>query len=309
MKIKMILGLAILALAFTPAAKKASFQFKLEDGKVYSQSTEIKGVIKQTIQGQSQETKQTATVHMNMELHEDAESNSVYNVWYTTIGMSVETAMSGQNQSQAFGSDTTDMDQVDPTSLILSQMTDEKFKATIDRQGEVKNVEGLEEIIANALPEDSVRATAMQSNISSSFGDGGFSKNIETVSAIIPEGKVKIGSSWTKESYTATGLPLLAKNTYTLKSMENNVATIEIDSELTVDPDNASTNLQGLDAVFYLEGTRTGTIKVDANTGWVIDANMTDDITGSLNISPNAQMPDGMNIPMEVKNNITITGE
>lgn len=309
MKMKMILGMAIVTLAFTPAAKKASFQFKLEDGKVYSQTTQINGVIKQTIQGMVQETSQNATLNLNMELLEDSEDNSVYNVWYKNIGMSIESAMSGQSMKKEFGSDTTGMEEVDPTSIILSKMTDQKFKATVSRMGEIENVEGLEEIITGALPEDSASAAGMRGNISSSFGDGGFAKNMETVTAIFPKGKVKIGSSWTKESYTSTGMPLIAKNTYTLKSIENNEATIEVNSDLTVDPENATTNLQGLDAVFFLEGTREGTIRLNTETGWVREANLTDDITGSINISPNAQLPDGMTIPMEVVNTITVTGE
>lgn len=309
MKIKMILGIAIITLAFTPAAKKANFQFKLEDEKVYSQTTQINGVIKQTIQGMVQETSQNATLNLTMELLEDGKDNGIYNIWYNNIGMSIESAMSGQSMKQEFGSDTTGMEKVDPTSLILSKMTDQKFRATISRHGDIENVDGLEEIIDGALPEDSASAAGMRSNISSSFGDGGFAKNMETVTAIFPDGKVKVGRSWTKESYTSTGMPLIAKNTYTLKSIENNEATIEVSSDLSVDPDNATTNLQGLDAVFFLEGTREGTIRLNAETGWVLEANFKDDITGSLNISPNAQLPDGMTIPMEVLNTITVTGE
>jgi len=308
MKMKMILGVAILALAFTPAAKKTSFQFKLEDGKVYSQTTNIKGVIKQNIQGMVQETTQNATLQLKMELLESSADQGTYNVWYKSIGMSIESAMSGKSMKQEFGSDTTNMEKVDPTSLILSKMTDHKFQATVTHLGEVENVEGLEKIITDALPGDSASAAGMRGNISSSFGDGGFAKNIETVTDIFPDKKVKIGSTWTKESYTASGMPLISKNTYTLKAVEKNKATIDVVSDLSVDPENATTNLQGLDAVFFLEGTRHGTIRVDVETGWVIEANFTDDIVGSLNISPNAQLPDGMTIPMEVENTIVVTG-
>jgi hypothetical protein len=148
---------------------------------------------------------------------------------------------------------------------------------------------------------------AMAAQIAGSFGDDGLAKNLELTTDIFPEKGVKVGDSWTKEQFTSTGLPIISTTTYTLESVDRGTAIVNVKAKLATDPNNASTQMQGMEATQYYEGERTGTLNVDVATGWVTSGTLKDDIVGSITLAPNAEIPDGMTVPIEMINNITIS--
>ncbi len=304
MQTKALIGIAAIALAFAPA-KKIDFHFKLEKGKTYTQSTVVKSHTKQTLQGQTMEGDNVITGATNFKLKEEGKAGNVYEISYETIGMEIST----MGQKQEFNSDTTALAMVDPMSRVLSNMTNESFTANISLDGMVSDVSGLDEIIKKSASMAGPGSDQIAEQLASSFGDEGLGKNIEMLTNIFPKGPVDIGDSWTATKGTATGMPILAENTYTLSSIDGGVATLNLKAELKTDPENSSTDMQGMSAQYFLEGTRTGTIQVEVKTGWVTNAELTDDIFGSITLSPNAQLPEGMTIPIEVKNVITVTGK
>ena len=252
--------------------------------------------------GQTMEITTNATAVTYMELTESGADADTYQIWYGEIGM----GMSGMGQNQSFTSDTASLEMVDPMSKVLAGLSDKKFSAKITRKGIVQEVMGLEEMVKKAT-EGMPGGPAASEQISGSFGDDGLAKNLETTTDIFPDGEVKEGDSWTKTQYTSTGLPLISTTTYTLKTMVDGVATIEVSAVLETDPENAQTSMQGLDATQFYEGTRTGTLTMDVTSGWVTAGNLKDDIVGSITIAPGAQVPDGMTIPLEMINDITIS--
>lgn len=305
MKTKLILGLSVLALAFAPAAKKMDLNFKLEKGKTYHQTIDMNSTTKQTIQGQEQTVKQAVSSKMSMELKSEDPAGDTYTLTYENINMQVE---QGPNV-QTYNSDTAALETVDPMSRIFTGITGEKFDATFTKKGKVKKVSGLEGIISDATSGMGPQGQAIASQLSSSFGDDGLAKNLETLTAIMPEKAVKVGDTWTNEQFTSSGLPLILKNTFTLKGVKDKVATIAVDGTLSIDPANASTQIQGMDATYFMDGTRSGTIRMEVETGWVKSATFKDDIAGSITLAANAQMPEGLTIPIEMKTTTTVGGE
>lgn len=305
MKIKFLLGLSTLALAFAPMAKKVDLQFKLEKGKTYTQTTVMNTETKQSIQGMEQIIKQTASAETTMELKNEGSGSNIYSLWYENISMSIDQA----GMKQEFSSDTTALDDVGPMSQIFASMTKKKFDADIDLKGKIKEVTGLEEIITDATSPMGEQASMINEQISSGFGDAGLAKNLEMFTAIMPEGAVKVGATWANEQFTASGLPLILRNTFTLKSVSDGVATIEVNSDISVDPANSTTDIQGMKASYFLEGNRTGTMQMEVKTGFVITANIDDEIVGSINLESSPQMPDGMTIPIEMNSNTKLSSK
>lgn len=304
MKIKILLGLSILAFAFAPMAKKIDLQFKLEKGKTYTQNTVMTTETKQTISGNEQVIKQNAGTITKMELKETGTDVNTYTIWYENISMGIDP---GSGMVQNFNSDTTKLETVDPMSQIFSSLTGEKFEADIDFSGRITMVNGLEEIISGATSTMGDQAAMIGEQISAGFGDSGLAKNMEMLTNIMPGEPVKVGSTWTNKQFTASGLPLILNNTFTLKSVADGKASIDVKSNITVDPDQSSTELQGMKATYFMEGSRTGTLEMEVSTGFVTSADINDEIIGSITIEPNAQIPDGMNIPIEMKSNTAVS--
>lgn len=305
MKMKFILGLSTLALAFAPIAKKVDLEFKLEKGKTYTQTIVMNTETKQNIQGTDQIIQQTASAETTMELKNEGSDLNTYTLWYENISMSVDQG----GMKQAFNSDTTSLDNVDAMSQILASLTNKKFDADIDLSGKIKEVNGLEEIITTATASMGDQASMVNEQISGSFGDSGLAKNLEMFTAIMPGKTVKEGSTWTNEQFTASGLPLILRNTYTLKSVSKGIATIEVKSDISVDPAKSSTEIQGMKASYFLEGDRTGTMEMEVETGFVTSANIDDEIVGSINLESSPQMPEGMTIPIEMNSNTKLSSK
>lgn len=298
---KAFIGVALIAPSIV-LAQKVDMKLNLEKGKKYTQKTEVVNATKQTMMGQVMEINTTASSITHMELTEDMGKTDMYKIWYGDVGMS----MTGMGQTQTFTSDTSNLDTVDPMSKVLAGLTGKKFDAKITEKGMVEEVMGLEEMVKNAtaaMP----GGPQMAEQISGSFGDDGLAKNLELTTDIFPEKSVKVGDSWTKEQFTSTGLPIISKTTYTLKSVENGIAILDVVAQLETDPANASTQVQGMEATQYYEGERTGILDVEVATGWVTSGALQDDIVGSITIAPGAQVPDGMTIPIEMSNTITIS--
>ena len=290
--------------AFSPAAKKLEFQFKLNPNKVYKQETKLVSNTTQTVQGNEMQSKNVVTSTTYMEVKDEGDTSSIYSVWYDELSMQIE----GMGMNQSFSSDTSSLSSVDPMSSILAGLIEKKFDATINTKGKVTYVEKLEEIIESAVgTAGGAQAEMIREQISSSFGDGGFAKNIEMSTRIVPDKAIKVGDSWEVEQFTSTGMPLILTSTYTLKSVNDGIATIGVDGSLKVDPKNAKTTLQGMNATYYMDGTRTGEIEIEVSTGWMQKGSLTDNIVGSISIEANAQVPNGMTIPMEMNNETTIS--
>lgn len=304
MQSKLITILALAALAFAPA-KKQSFQFKLEKGKSYTQSTTMKSVTKQTMQGQTMESENTIVGALTFRLKEEGKEGNVYEVTYDALEM--ETAMMGQKQS--FSSDTAALPMVDPMSRVFAHLTGQAFTANIALDGTVSNVQGMEKILENAAAKAGNGADMIVGQLSENFGNESLGQSIEMLTAILPTEPVDIGDTWKSTTSGSGGMPILIHNTYTFSSLDGGIATFNVNSEVEVDPENSSMEMQGMDAQYFLEGSRTGTMKVEMKTGWLTEAELTDDIFGSITISPNAQLPQGMTIPIEIKNVTTVNGK
>jgi hypothetical protein len=302
MKTKLLLGIGISAIAVL-AAPKVELMLNLEKGETYAQSTTIESTVKQTMMGQTQEVNQKISATTYMTMMEEGSETDDYEIWYDGISMS----MSVSGQEQSFSSDTASLSSVDPISKILSGLVMNKFNAKITDKGIVKEVSGLEEMVEKAT-DGAPGGPGMSELIGGSFGDDGFAKSLELTTDIFPEkSKVKPGDSWSKTKYTQTGLPIISKVTYTLESVEDGKAEISVKANLETDPENTTTSIQGMEATVYYEGTREGTLTMDVATGWITSGTLTDDIVGSMNFAANAQMPDGMTVPVEMKNKVTIS--
>lgn len=296
---KLILVAAIGALAFTPPSK-TELKFDLKEGKVYRQNVTITNSTKQTAMGQEMAFSSSTSSTTYFEKKSTVDNGAEYEMWYGDMEMEFE----GMGQSQKFSSSDTS----EGMGSVLGKLTDQKFTAVINHSGAIEEVRGLEEMIQK-IGEEGEGGEQVSQQISESFGDVGLERNLEFGINIFPEEPVKKGDSWKKTHYSNSGMPIVVDNTYTLKSVTKETAEIEVNGTFSVDSDNATGNMQGMEATFFFDGVRRGTLTLDVETGWVVLGELNDDIGGSVTIAPSAQVPDGMTIPMELINKTVITGK
>jgi hypothetical protein len=116
-----------------------------------------------------------------------------------------------------------------------------------------------------------------------------------------PGQEVAIGESWHKKTSIVMGnLAMEVDNTYTLKSVEHGIATILVNSQLSLPEKNMETN--GMKVKVNWTGKQNGAMEVMVATGQVISAKTQQTIEGSMEGS-------GQSIPMSANGNISITSK
>lgn len=291
------------ALAFAPATK-VNLKFDLKEGKTYKQTVTVSNNTKQTAMGQEMEfSSATESVTYFKKAAAGNEENT-YDLWYGDMTMEF-TGMGSTNRISS-------TDTADGFGKFLGKLTEEKFSAVITADGNIKEVIGLEELVNKIASEsegDSSQTAQVMQQMSQSVGDVGLERNLEYSLSIFPKGKVKRGDSWTRKHYTSTGMPIIVENTYTLKEINGDRAVLELEGTFSTDEENAEGELQGMEATFFFDGTRKGTLTVETETGWVISGKFEDDIAGSVTVEPNAMVPEGTTVPMELITETVIIGE
>ncbi len=279
-------------------------KFELLPRKPYKQRTVITTITKQTVEGVKSENAQLASVTTTLipSGKRDGKGVPLYDLTYDEITMETRQG----EHILIVHSDTNRLRKVDPTSVILSQIVKKPFQASIDSAGFIREVYKLEGIVKAATVSASGIAEVYAKQYSESFGDNGLAKNLEMVTQIWPDTVVNIGDSWTNTQYTPTGLPIILENQYTLTEIKDGIGILDVNSSVKTDYENNTMNLDGMNATYTLKGHRKGRMAFEVSTGWVIEAELNDEIEGRMEIAPSFQIPEGMTIPIELENSILV---
>lgn len=115
-----------------------------------------------------------------------------------------------------------------------------------------------------------------------------------------PDKPIALGDTWTREENVSTDPTLTCTNTYKLAARQDGVATIESKGTLQHDP--AMTAGGHVTTVFgmrlKMEGTRSGTVKLDETSGTIIEARVTDSLKGELKGSDADEEDESTPIPV-----------
>ena len=162
------------------------------------------------------------------------------------------------------------------------------LSVTFGRDGTIKSMEGFDIDPASL---DMASAAMLET-----FNTESMRKMLEQSFGFYPAHEVNIGDSWeTTMTTTLQGMDTVSEATYTLVSVENNVATIGMVINTTMSSDTA-------ELTSSLTGESIGEMRLDIRTGMIIDSTASGTSTGTLSVQ-------GMDVQMSVDTTITITRE
>jgi hypothetical protein len=181
------------------------------------------------------------------------------------------------------------------------------FTVTVSPGGEIRRLEGVEAIAQHVrsqvtLPPD-LPEMARGGMLDDMFGESMVRKQIEQWMAPYQEINAKPGTTWVKHGADDFGMfETRFSQTYTLTSIEQGVATIVF--ERTFEPGaGGDVPMGAINARIEPQGSATGTVKMDANRGW-IDTMVTQvNMTSTVTIEG---MPPGMAMNMQITGNSTL---
>lgn len=155
-------------------------------------------------------------------------------------------------------------------SNMFYAMKGKSFEMKINNRGEVLSVTGLDELqqaMINSFGDDENVKQAMGQAFQSQFNEENIKKSFAQSFSIYPDKPVKVGDTWTKKM--SMGGPMAAdmNTTYKVKEINNGNVVLDLTSDL---------DMNGT------KGTSTGTMKVQPETGMVLDATLEQKVTAPM---------------------------
>ncbi len=272
-------------LVFTTFAYAQAYELSLnlKKGEKYDQLVSSQMQISQKISGQEIDINLAVDGLMSYRVLSEDKSAYTMEVIYKSMGMK----MIMPQMTMDFNS--TDEGKEDQFSKMLRAITNQPFEVKMAKNGKVLEVNNLEEIFNSSLSQfenmSAAQMDQMKSQLSQSYGTDAFKGNIEMVTAIFPDKKVEIGESWKSNTQLKSGFKAGINTTYTLQEKNEGYYLITGDAEIATEDTEELTQMNGMSMKFDLDGKMISNIKVDSETGWIIESVIRQNIGGDAFIS------------------------
>jgi hypothetical protein len=287
-------------------AQKVKPALKLTQGQTYYTISDISSAITQTFNGQEQNYNITASAKTSFKVLDI--KDTVYNleVKYENIGMRMQ--MPGMASALEFNS--AKQDTLDIPSTVLKDMVNKPFFVSLSKTGRVlavKNIENIMNGVFNSMTMDTTQKAQLKTQFMQSFGEKAFKGNLEQTMAIYPDAKVAKNDTWNVNTKAESVVALNVRSVYQLKDITDGYYLIHGDATMVMAGDAAIVQTNGMPIKYNLAGTITSDIKADKASGWIMEAKLKQNITGTLQIMDNPKVPGGMTVPMTIHTDIITT--
>lgn len=281
--------------------KLNEIKLNLSEGENYAQNMSTSMEMVQNFQGQK----------MNIDVNVNANFNNkvikVENGVYTLESNFelMEMDMKNPMMNMSFSSEKMDStnEMTSTISKVLKGMKEGKFTMVITEFGEIKSVEGLEEMMTKAIeaiPDVTPQVMSqINQQLTKSFGEEAMINNLTPSMNIYKTGIVKVGDTWTEENKMESTIPLNVNTTYTVKEIKSDAFIIEGVSELTL-ANSMLNSGQKMD----LNGDMTSSYEIDRVSGWANRVEINQDLVLTTTVVRGEEVQE---IPMTIKSKTLIT--
>lgn len=229
----------------------------------------------------------------------DKDQNTIILTTFKKVGFDTKSPQGNISYDSDVKTEPTDMGSA-MMANIFGSMIGQSFSMTVDKAGNVTEVTGMEAIFTNMIKSmglDTIPGGEQSiAGFKEQFSDEQFKKNFGESFNILPKKEVKIGDTWDiTTSSDMMGIEMNSKNTYTLKEVKDNIAVVDLVSDFNADKKEGEEGMK-------MDGTQTGTLKIDITTGMTIESNVTQTINSSQKMM-------GQEVPMKINGTVKITSK
>jgi len=299
--------IVIVLIALTSCkAQKTELELTLKEGAEYHQISDVTMDISQDYNGMKMDIGTTITGDMSFFVKSKNGKEYDIDVKYKRLGMSMKLPQG----KMEFSSENNN--QQDIYSLMLKEMANKPFFVKMTNKGKVvgvKNTDTLFNSLFKILPEtvSDVQKEQVKAQMEKSYGDEAFKGNLEMATAIFPDHPVNIGDKWEIKTELNSVAPSMITTIYEFLEDNKDYYLIIGNGKINSIDKDTYYETNGMQMKYDLAGTMTSTIKIDKQTGWFIEAIITQNIKGKSHIKDNPQIPGGMDIPISIITKMKIT--
>ncbi|MCK4665239.1 hypothetical protein KAU33_00720 [Candidatus Dependentiae bacterium] len=269
--------------------EKLDIKLKLKTGEVYEQETVLDQKITQVVMGNSMEMDQKITMKYNQVVEEvDADGNILFNVKYAAVKFIQKTAAF----TVEYDSDNPPKE-IPPMAIGYDALVGLEFKMKMNNKGEVLEVFGIEEMFKKmrdkfkkSLPDLSEEEfEKMMEIIEKSYGPESMVNNMKSMSGFYPDKPISVGYKWKVENKSGPPLPLKLNTDYHFKEKKDGILLITAQSTLESDPEAEPMEIGEMKMSYNVKGTQNGTIKLDQDTGLLIESKLLQKFEGTIKMT------------------------
>jgi hypothetical protein len=288
-------------------AQQIDLKLNLSKGSTYYQSISGNSIVTQTIDGKEMIINLTINGRISYEVISIVDN--LYNMQVSYKNLSMQMNMEGN--SFEFNSDSSSKN--NKVSKLLSQLIDKPFRVEMTNKGKLISVQNIDSIFSNIVYQfkelNEMQKQQLMKQLLSSYGEKAFEGNFNMFTAMFPSTKVSKGDTWQVKTDLELAMAATLETTYELMDITENYYEITGKSQLKTADKDAYKQINGLNARYDLSGTMITQIRISKATNWIIDATITQSMSGNVEIKDKDKMPEGMTIPMHYKGNIIFTGK
>ncbi len=159
----------------------------------------------------------------------------------------------------------------------------------LNKNGELVSISGFDTMVdkmVEKMPEvPMISKDQMKESMRTQFGDESMSNMFSNIYKIYPNKAVKVGDSWSKKDTLAGTVEAIINTTYTLTSRKNGKSYIDVKGTVAPNPKSKGTEMMGMRMKYNLSGSQVGTIVIDEATGWADENEITQKLSGSVQMS------------------------
>jgi hypothetical protein len=299
MKLLRLTALIFIITAFTFPAKEVKLEYAFKIGDQYTWSQTSHQIVKQTIPGMG-DISVTVDVSgtMNLKVAELTANGAKIEIQYQNLKMTTKSPMGmGDIAMDSEG------DETSAQNKTIKAMMNKPFYFKLTKQGVIESVEGTENLYSDfdklGLDEASLKATKQQ--FEQTMGEKSLKASLEMALASYPDKKVKTNDTWKSTGSLAMNFPVKIDNTWSLKTLEGSMATLNADGILsTTDKEKVVALPNGMNSKFDLAGKQTIKTTVMTKSGWPADLKVTSEVKGNMTLLAGGMIPQDMIVPMVI---------
>lgn len=257
-----LLAVTLLASAAQAAGDKVTLKLNLAKGDVVSTVQEV-DMTTEIVMG---DQKVTMAMKIGMDISmaaQEVDADGLHTIKYTYDGMRVKIT----GGPMAIDFDSAKGKPSDPMSKVFAAMVGQSITAKVTREGKVKELVGIEEMVAKVSKESGLPAAAARQQADS------MKQSLEQAFAYYPAKPVGVGDAWEGKLEMAGGMggqPMVINTNYTMQERKDGQATIKADGKLKSEGDGG------------LAGTMAGVVKLDEKTGVAKSGDMEMKFSGNV---------------------------
>lgn len=288
-------------------SQTAELKLNLNPGSKFSHTTIAKSNITETINGQTIDINIGITGTMSYSVVSKKGDDYNMNVQYEEMAMEMELPQGKMNFNAA------KKDAKDILSSVMAKILKVPFQITMNQYGkiiEIKNTDKIFDSAINYFTQIPLQQRAqVKQQLSKAFGDEALRGSIEIITAIFPNKPVAKGESWTIHTKLEAGMAADLTSIYTLSEINDDYYVIKGKATAKTADKDSYIEVNGSSVKYDLTGATITEIKVDRETGWIISADMNQELKGDAILKPSDRFPNGLKMPMVARNTTKMGGK